>query len=482
KLTPEQQKQVDALEMWKAIVGDMGAYDKIINARFGNKEYGDKFTLPRLASIIALDGQIEGAEFLRQHIFSFIDISKQNPELAREMVSDEAIARAIIYTYNLDLKKITSTTGNSLENLIFQLELRKNSLKMIPERNTQQKELARTAIRDMEKQLISTVLPYVSTSEYDVGKLLRFIVYQGLNSAEEGNPHLEINKYFETQKADIQVSPDTIRTQNVGAAEVHDRSITYEQTMPDSTLSRTHGTTLPIDYRIMETYDRDQVTVHIQAAVNERLFESLPDNIAGAVGMNPAIGIFYDKNGDLRTELRGKDRRAIWDRIRRGQILGFTVPDYIDLIDNQYTNIPGGQSASEQALNYISTLSPSAEGMYTVAIANGILQQNPEIRLQEIRGFSVTMPIGVTRSDTGENRQFTLDFRNDGNFYISDITDPTRPQQTELNHYFKKRTEEYMTNLGIQALSSEDQSALQNEFATILMPIGNEVRKAQQRR
>lgn len=156
------QEQADALDQWVA-VGQPENYEKIIALPF-KQRYGDKFTGDQLSNTkVQVDGEIVGAELIREYIFGVIDhkswINTKKRELARKMLSDKAIAQAIIYTFQID-----------------------------------------TSILDVSadgKTLLKNVLPYLNNAtRFQEGDTLRFMIQEGLRSAEDGNPYLQVPSYY----------------------------------------------------------------------------------------------------------------------------------------------------------------------------------------------------------------------------------------------------------------------------------------------
>ena len=190
--SPEAKEKAKALRKWNEVVG---GYDKIVDARFSQK-HTDEYSRERLADIEeTADEKIKGAERIREHVFRLVLENKADydPELARNMLSDEAIARAIIWVYKLDPKTVTNTDG---------------------------------------KISIKLALPYLRSSQFQVGDLLRFMIHEGLKSAERGNPYLTLDKYFETPQPDLRLEAESIYRQGLGEVKMKDHQICLLYTSP----------------------------------------------------------------------------------------------------------------------------------------------------------------------------------------------------------------------------------------------------------
>lgn len=486
--SPEKREQASALRKWTELVQD-NKFEKIIDSRYSQK-HGDEYTRERLANIAEKpDGQIDGAERIREHIFRVINPADYNPALARKMLSDESIAKAILWTYQFDTRRpIEAAGGNSFDNLLRELELRKNSLTVWPkaedvpdverERIGEEREALERDIRNRERQLVQLTLPQLRRSNFEVGDLLRFMVHEGLKSAEKGNPYLEISDYYRQTRPELQLEAESIYRTDVGHTEIEGRTVTWDGEVPNLELSRTFGTPLPIHVRVRQELSGREVQYSYQAETNEKFLQSLQDTAPAA--LNPEIRrVFYDVDGNLRTELRGRDRREIARMIRERRFT-FNIPQWITLGERRYDSVVA--PATEQALDDLSTVSPELPRMLTSSVADNILQKSPQERLGLLRGLAVEIPVNdvpFTGGAAGETRNYRIDFDNNGNFWIIDTTTHER---SEPNAFYDRRLETYRQRLGVQTLSPEERNNLRNEFLQIQGALGREVLRAQLRR
>lgn len=193
--SPERREKAKALRKWNEAANKQ---NDILSAYYYEDADG-AFSCSSLSRIAETDDeQIEGTEQLRELIFQHINKSDFDPERARKMLSDETIARAIIWKYKVD----TSRPG-SLRDSYRLIEAERQTLSLIPKRNTAQRRAQEEIVIAAGKQLAKEVLPYLKRSQLGTGRILQFLISEGIKSAERGNPYLELPKRYNEYESSI---------------------------------------------------------------------------------------------------------------------------------------------------------------------------------------------------------------------------------------------------------------------------------------
>lgn len=491
----DKKEQAEALRRWREV---HNGFETIVDSRFSQK-HGDEFSRERLASTDERSsGQIDGAERIREQIFLLVNKAGYNPELARKMLSDETIARAIVWVYKIDTARPIDATGNTVNNLFYQLDLRRNSLTTTketltttPARQTGVRKSLEDSIsnieaeiRNMEKQLVRSVLPHLHGSQFQAGDLIRFLANEGLKSAEKGNPYLELSEYFRQTKPELRLAGESIYREGLGQTRIQERDLTWEGDLPDTAFSRFFGDSLALRYRIQEHFERESAQYAIEVETNGRFLQSLPDH--AHVNTPEAIRrIFYDENNNLRTEIRGRDRFELARMIRERRLISplINIPQWVRIQEGNVVNAPG-VPASEGALNALAPISPDIPRTVNSSTADYILQTTPQERLKLLKGLSIEVPAMAIplAENPAELHTYTIDFDNAGRFFITDITNPAAPQRLELNAFFERRLGQYTRHLGVQTLNTQERNSLRGEFLQIQSVLGREILRGQQRR
>lgn len=501
--SPENKERATALRRWRDAYDGI---DTIIDRRYRQK-HGDEFTRERLANTEERpDGQIDGAERIREHILGLTyklpnldglsqeqieTLQKYQSELPRKMLSDEAIARAAIWVFRLDTARETNTTGTSLNDLLEDIRITRETLTATPLRNTGARRILEQALLDQDRELVVAVLPHLRRSQFQVGDLMRFLVHEGVKSAKQGNPYLALSEYYEQTQAELHLEPESIYRPGIGHAEVEGRNTTWDGEIANTAISRDFGVGLPLHFRVRENFERESINYTMEVEVNERFLQALPNN--APPGLRPAIQrFFYDDNGNLRSQIRGRDRLELARMIRerRPDILWLNIPQWLMLVEETTLNTPGvPASASERVLNELATTwigSPDVPQAISSSVADNLLHRTPAERLHFLRGLSITIPInGVPLTEHPvELHNYRVDLDNDGEFFITDVTDPdpANHERHELNVFFQRRLEAYRQSLGVQTVNVQERGQLQQEFLQIQEALGMEIMRAQQRR
>ncbi len=459
EITPEAKEQAKALRKYKEVAG---GYGKIIDARY-SQAHAEEFTRERLADTKERpDGQIEGAERIREHIFRIINPIDYDPVLARKMLSDETIARAIIWMYKID-PETTSTKGTTLNQLLSDLKTTKDMIGENPEDKDLLKEKS-----DQEKEIIKLALPNLRSSQFKAGDLLRFMVHEGLKSAERGNPYLELSEYYQTPAPELRLRAESIYSEGIGTAEIdpEDNTVTWAGTVPNSTMPGLSRNDLPTSYRITQQISPLNDIYSAEVITDQRFLQSLPENIHGPTFLPEAIkNAFYDQDGNLRA-----------DRQSPGSLTMFSQ---------------GSHENPDDTLNELNTIiSPEASRIIAASVADNVLRKTPQERLEILRGLNAnihvpdfwstvdTPLINDTYVGIPTEHTYTIDFDNNGNFFIADKSG----NRQQLEAFYQRKLEGFINKLGVQALNPKQREALKKYYLTIQQTLGQEILKSLQRR
>lgn len=492
EVSPENTEKAKALRTW---IETGAGFEQIMEVRYSQR-HGDEFTRERLASIQNRpDGQIDGTERIREHIFRTINPQAYDPVLARKMVSDEVIAKAIIWIYKLDTNSIYSTQGDSLAQVLESLENVTYAEQSFTRQTTVNDELRfrslnllRARRNELAQELARTTLPYLRGSQFKVADVLRFIAQDGLKTAQNGNPYLEISNYYINTQPELQVEAESIYRAGVGHTAIHDHELIWDGEVVNAVDSYL-PTANPMHYRVRQHFDRGAVNYSIDVQTNLRFLQALPP--AATVDLPPQIRErFYDGAGNLRTELRGLEGVALERLVRRGGVGPFlNIPEWITLRDNMHvTDLQANETAGERkATDAVLThlrrdISEEMPRLVAASAADFVLQQSNQERVGLLRGFAVVVVPNVALSENlNITRDYLVDLDNEGNLFITIESDPRRPRQ-ELNQFYRRRLEEYRRTRGVQMLSVQERTLLRNEFLAIQEAVGREVIRAQQAR
>lgn len=147
KNTPEAQKKIKAYDTWIKMAGE--GYVKVIGTRFEKSilQPENEFSIPNLSN--------RGYDQVRKHLFYVIDKLNFDPALAKDMVPDNVIKEAIARRFNL-------------------------------------RDLGINPVELSDREALDYLR---NANEFQVGDMLRSIIYLGLTNAEAGNPCLDVGNF-----------------------------------------------------------------------------------------------------------------------------------------------------------------------------------------------------------------------------------------------------------------------------------------------
>lgn len=504
KGSPEKVEQAKALRLWAKAGPKVG---DILNARAGRGRE-NRYTREDLSNTNATaDGQIQGAERLRELIFSSFyantpeeGVTVYDPVLARKMLSDEAIARAIIYIYQVDTGQTIDIGGTQtrLADALANIDTNRNLLANPPAplRPRRQAALERQ-LRQSRASVLKAVLPRIKGSEFQTNDLIRFIVHNGADATQYGNPFLQLDQRFAETAPALQLEAESIYRPGNGRTSMQEHYVTWDgDIVEDDLLSRYFGTSLPLHYRIRQNFNRDTVMARTEVEVDQRFLDILPDSVAGLPPLQPALDaevrrIFYDANGNLRTEIRARDRLELARMIQTADpTLPFlNIPRWLPVDAHTFRDL-FQNLAEQQVFNAVDTnIAANLSQRLAASAADYILHRSRPERQRLLRGMPTVIPVNNVPRLAGPlgpepPHNFRIDYDNNGDFRIADVTDPNNPQvHLPINEYFQRRLEEYRQALGgVQTPTPEQRAQLQQEFLPILQAIGKQILIAQQMR
>jgi hypothetical protein len=443
-----------ALEMWRMVMerGSGGSlnYEKIIALGFAQGGDEARFTRDRLASIEEADGQLEGAELIREHIFGVIDekwdIDPKDRELARSMLSDGQIANSIVRTFNLD-----------------------------------QNALGLPGLDEQEK--LKKVLPYLkNATQFQVGDMMRFMISRGLRGAEKGKPWMEVEESLLEARAETRLDALGLLREDMGEVKIGRNENLRPQFVWQGRVRELHGkifglpgpadmiTGTDLNFRVSEVFDGGLVTAGVEVEVNEEFLKNLPPTEVPTMPLE--IRDKFYKNGVLRTDIVEDIRK--WKQGRNGlrretEAVSKDVPDWVSVSDSQLSAATSVDMLKALSDNY----SADIPRKLATQTANEVLDMEPAERLKVINGlpdFSLTF----TQADTGDNIDVNIRVDNKGDFWIND---PDLGEM-ELPAYFKRREEKFRGDR--KALTTDERQALRKEFGTIQQYVGMRILENQQ--
>ena len=519
-LTPVKQVTIDALEQWKKVGVD---YEKIIDERFSQRRE-DRLTAKKIGSALEVDGQIVGVERIREHIFKITDAAwwakGENRELARRMLSDEAIAKGIIETFGIDTGGKTISImgiGNiTYENCFTEISTRRQTLddardKLIEEKakGTKGNALkqfedavndANTEIKKYEQPLLREVLPYLQQgNEFQIGDTMRYLIRQGLDSASDGRPfwYGDQGEEYTKPEAELTLEAASILEEHKGRAifiETNKRGqgeaprVQWEGELQDIQFGALGfpilNPTAELTFRIIQDLDRTQASATVDVMINENFLQTLPDRLTTPVA-DSIRELFYDNNDTpptLRTEIRARDRSTM-ERLFNGE-----NGRQIDNKGNMWLNVVNNdnrdnlrENSSEQLLDMINmTVSPEAATDIAVSTANTILQMTPDQRLSIVKGLDeVFVPNFQILEAPGTTVDVAMQYDNEGNLWIlNNAGGPRQPLET----FYQEREEAYRRSLGVQTLNPVQRATLREQFRRVQEELGRAVLLRQQLR
>lgn len=198
--SPETEKTAKAEDRW-ALVAEQRS--KIHEIQY-SQHHGDEFTIARLTDQSPTsDRQVAGAEAIRKLIFQTVDKKNFSPEimeLSRKMLSDEAIALAMLEYFRINLDtRITIPTpagGTPPTTVTFRQQvdwINDAKQRHTAETNSDAKKVIAEEISNRQRYLASVTLGYpTNPHQMEIASFINFIIDRGLISAELGNPYLSM--------------------------------------------------------------------------------------------------------------------------------------------------------------------------------------------------------------------------------------------------------------------------------------------------
>lgn len=489
KVSPENEERAEGLRTWDKIL-DEGNYDKIIEARFSQSPTG-KYKKDRLASTVDRpDGQVDGAERIREHIFAVMDEAKYDPELARKLLSDETIVRAIAHTYNIDMGKEQDSTGNTLQKTLEEIAPFRKALEAHRKagKGPRDKDYEDTLkeIRDREKRMLQKVLPYIDNgTQGQAGELLKFVIEQGMESSVAGNPYLEIDKYHTEQQPEMRMQAESVSQEHLGQTRFEDHSVIWDGEIAGTRFigaTRDQG----LHYRVDQAFDRNRVGYTVQVEVNENFLKALPEKATRGGNMPDSIWFaFYRADGTLRTERRTDDPpitvpeliRIIRERGHISERIG--IPQWITLKEEVKTDT-STDTAEQQVIDALNTLAWTTDDRLTntmaASVTDRILHMSPGERSDNIKGLP-DVTIKDVPNPFGGISDLVVNFNNNGEIFVKDLGN-----NPEINAFFSRITEMYTKGQGVQSLNPDQRTELNKTFFKIQSELGKAILKNQQRR
>ncbi|HVF69062.1 MAG TPA: hypothetical protein VNA13_00705 [Xanthomonadales bacterium] len=429
------------LEIWKSVMerdsNGVLNYEKIISTGFAQGGDEARYTQDQFADTTATGGTFVGAELLRESIFGVIKdewvSDPKNKALIRKMLSDEAIGRGIVRIFSID------TTNYGLANLLPQL---------------------------------------ANADQAQIGDLTRFLISEGLRSAEKGDPFLKVSERYAKPKARIEHEALGILEEEMGVVKLENMgTLVNPRVIWEGPVREAHGrifgslipiTHTELNFRVTEEFNRGLVIAGVQIEVNEEFLKYLPVNVSA--NMPEEIRrYFYDSAGAVRTELRQPSDRTL---------RSLNIPEWITISDPAMNGGTGQLEkfhavTSADMLNALgAAYSSEIPRKLATQTANKVLDMPPAERKDAIKGlpeFNITF----AEADTGNPINCSIRFDNNGIFWISD-----GGEEMQLEAYYTRREENYRGDR--QTLESAEREALQQEMATIQEHIGMRILENQQ--
>ena len=515
-LTPEKQVQVNALEQWKKVGENYGA---IVTERFRKHDRGDRLRGAALGSTADIDGEIQGAARIREHIFDITDpkwwTNEENRELAKRMLSDEAIAKGVIDAFSIDTGRMkiadpapgaAAGATISVEQCFTQIEGKRKTLddaldKLAKAKAEGKKDKAldsfkknvkdaRDDIQAYEKPLLQAVLPYVQqANEFQRGTLMDGLVRQALDAAGQGQAFWNglKGKEFIKPQAELTATAEAILDEHKGVATFAETNMEGYGEAPrvvwEGELGKVQAAafgfvvldpTAELTFKITNDLDREEASATVDVLINEEFLKTLPLNLVPGTAVADEIReLFYDTSitpPGLRSEIRARDRAGIERLLReRGR--------RIDNRGNMWLSVMTGSlqaNTSDDLLDRIDTsVSPDAGRAIAVATANTILAMTPDERLEKVKALQEVFVSGFQLLEApGTVLDLAIQYDNDGVLWIQKNAGGSRQP---LEAFYTDRERAYREFLGVQNLNPSQRAALQDQFRIIQEELGRRV-------
>lgn len=394
-------------------------------------------------------GQIEGMERMRELIFKTLKKDKYDADLARKMLPDEAIAKAIVWVLKLDIKKVYTpgpppisieTHMDTLQPLQADLQTLKHELHNLEtatprvQADIDAKKAEITAKHDAitaaGHDFGKMILPELKKrTRFERGELVKFIMEQGiLASAHQEDPYLNLNDFddrIRTMQTEIfNTEGEIFDESRFGHTKITEEKISWNDTINRPGASRT-GSNLDITYQVDfmggEKDNEGRLMHQVGIKTDQHLLERFPltlPTIRPTWMTEEMAKLFYTKDGRFRTEYKYSNG---WWRIGRLKTKELKIPAYVEA---QKIN----SSDSADAMSVLRTEIPGSEQKIPKSVGYAVLYDlTPEQRLARLRGMdSKLMGIALAPppgADTSKltippGTLFSIEFNNEGEITI----------------------------------------------------------------
>lgn len=470
-------------------------YGKVIETLF-SEGYEGEFTGEELSNTAETNnGQLVGMENLRELILG-TDLS---PELRRQMLSNEAIAKAISWKYKLGNNQEANDLLSGIDNIRAIITIRRTEQARATSQRTQQRlqrqisALESQITRDI-RNLSLQVLPSLNRSTFQTGELIRFVIDEGLISSAKGQSDLQIREKFTKPIAEMEpvfkAEVQSIYRQDIGDATItRDNQnrpvVTWESEVKDSQLARelASGVALlgtnaemPLSFQIAATVNRENIENALQVKVDSSLLGMLPltykelkARIRTLSARNPALkedtlknlSALYH-NGHLRTELRGGIIRRLISRERISEIPSWITVAKDSISDPNPNNIPNKlmNRSQEQISDESSVNFPSA-------VAAFFLEKTPDERQRTVPHLK---PVYVKIQ--GVNT-YAVQY-NEGRLEMTNLIDNSH---IDLEKFYENTVKYYKTNIFHIPLEQQLDETQRNQVKNALLDFQKELGK-----
>ena len=461
--SPENQHKACATDKWIDIA--VNDYTAILE-----RNYGTDIRARMLADIRInhVTGQIRGCEALRELIFNASTTEEflYDAELAREMLTDYTISKAIISYLHIDPGREVEIEGTteSIQTWMDELEGETGIATELAKARLENKE---TEIKTHQGELAKVINPLLKEvlkdmrkmSKYEIGELVQRIIRERVEVSALGDPFAETP--FEARPAPYRRSADAI-TRNCGEASFKgSNAIVYENDMTKYYHHRATGADRELGTWKTRTtiWNRDDGGLGFveHVLVNQGLLSSLPDyaQAASNLGVPPEI---------IKLAYEGAQKRLVeptmkWVQLERPQSV-HNFSDVESRLRSQYLN------ADE----------------FSAALCN--LMRDEKDHGKRYSLFLSFRPVTLTGIPSVVDGESPVNFRaemdNMGQVWL--INQADKNDRELIDEWIRRQQEKYMESRNLQSLTAADIQALKTIYRQVQIPIGNEVANTLQRR
>ena len=439
---PEGKEKGKALREWKKLNDTPSKQNEILNEVLtGNFS---AYSIDKLTDLTErVPGQIEGMERMRELIFKTLNNENYDPDRARKMLPDEAIAKAMTWVFRLDTQKDRAITGGTVkiqdimttlqtfQTELSQFEVDLNTLESASPRIQTDIDAKRVEIATKQREISEKghdfgklVIPELkSRSRFERGELFRFIIDQGvLSAADQGDPRLNLNDFDSQIQA---MTPEVFAKdgeifdeERFGHTQITEESIVWEDTLTRPLASRT-GTDLDLTYQItLKSGEAGEIGRQMAIKTDQHFLERLPRSITAArpPWVTDEMAKLFYKDGNLRTEYQHENA---WWRVWKLRNPDLQIPAYAAWDEVQHAN-------STSAINAINTELPGSGERIPKSVGfTAFYELSPEQRLARLRGMDSKLT-GIDLDLTGVHDpsylpfpdNYSVEFDGSGEFYI----------------------------------------------------------------